>query len=271
MVGDESAYAVLGLEPGADAAAIDQAYRRLIKLHHPDREGGDPEKAKEIIHAYRELRASREFKNPLVLIQDPPRRHGRRKWIWGVTALAAGAGVFLLATGSVGQEVNSLWTGTAPRLKVRHVMAAAIAEPMDQPLHLKAIDGAIRDATYLSRSKDEMALASASSDCQTKFRGNPSIDQLDRCAAFDDAAVVVENRDPLRDHGPFAELAVTGRQWSAASSLSSDYLAVDSRLDRIRLRVELAIARAEDAAEASREAANAPPPAENADDENVGD
>lgn len=270
MVGDESAYAVLGLEPGADAAAIDRAYRNLIKLHHPDREGGDPEKAKEIIHAYRELRESRGFKNPLVLIQEPDRRNGSRKWISAALAFAAGGAFFLLATGPLGGELRSLWAGGTPKLKAGHVMAAAAAEPMDQPLHLRAIDGAIRDATYLSRTRDEMALASASTNCQTRFRGNPSVSQLDRCAAFDDAAVVVEDRDPLRDQGPFAELAVTGRQWSAASSLSSDYLAVDSRLDRIRLRVELALARAEDAAENSGAAAKAPP-SENAEEENTGD
>ena len=65
---------------------------------------------------------------------------------------------------------------------------------------------------------------------------------LDRCAAFDDAVVQLQDRDPLRDQGPFSELAVTGRQWSAASALSDDYLAIDGRLDQIRLRVELALA-----------------------------
>lgn len=269
-MGDESAYAVLGLEPGADAAAIDQAYRTLIKLHHPDREGGNPERAKEIIHAYRELRGARGFKNPLVLIEEPERRHGGRHWIVGAMGVAAGVGILVLASGPLRPALRSLWPDAGPRLTMGRVAAAAIADPMDQPLHLKAIDGAIRDATYLSRGRDEMALASASTSCQTKFRGNPSVDQLDRCAAFDDAAVVVENRDPLRDQGPFGELAVTGRQWSAASSLSNDYLAVDSRLDRIRLTVELALAQAQDAAENSAEAAKTPP-AENADGENAGD
>lgn len=65
---------------------------------------------------------------------------------------------------------------------------------------------------------------------------------LDRCAAFDDAVVGLEDRDPLRDEGPFAPLAVTGRQWSAASALSDDDLAIDERLDQIRLRVEIALA-----------------------------
>jgi hypothetical protein len=65
---------------------------------------------------------------------------------------------------------------------------------------------------------------------------------LDRCAAFDDAVVGLQDRDPLRDGGPFAPLAVTGRQWSAASALSDDYLAIDSRLDQIRLRVDMVLA-----------------------------
>jgi hypothetical protein len=65
---------------------------------------------------------------------------------------------------------------------------------------------------------------------------------LDRCAAFDDAVIGLEDRDPLRDEGPFAPLAVTGRQWGAASSLSDDDLSIDSRLDRIRFRVEFILA-----------------------------
>ena len=87
-----------------------------------------------------------------------------------------------------------------------------------------------------------MALLSASRDCHRTLRLEPSLIQLDRCAAFDDAVVQLQDRDPLWDQGPFSEIAVTGRQWSAASALSNDYLAIDGRLDRIRLRVELALA-----------------------------
>ena len=73
----------------------------------------------------------------------------------------------------------------------------------------------------------------------------PSLERFDRCSAFDDAVVELQDRDPLRDQGPFSELAVTGRQMSAATLLSNDYLAIDGRLDRIRLRVELALVPAE--------------------------
>jgi hypothetical protein len=251
MTGDESAYEVLGLEPGADPATIDQAYRRLIKLHHPDREGGDGVRAAQIIHAYRELRRGAN-RNPLVFFEEPPQRRRRRGWLVATIGAVAGIAGLLFLTGPTAAPLRKLWPSAASRLPLaRAGTAGSIAEPMDQPLHLASIDGAIRDATTIARTRDEMALASASSACQQRFRGNPTLDLLDRCAAFDDAAVEVEDRDPLRDQGPFAELAVTGRQWSAASALSSDYLAVDSRLGRIRLRVELGLARAEDAADNS--------------------
>jgi hypothetical protein len=88
-----------------------------------------------------------------------------------------------------------------------------------------------------------MALARTSRDCHHRLRSNPSLVQLDRCAAFDDAVVQLQDRDPLRDQGPFSEIDVTGRIWSGAAALSDDSVAIDGRLDRIRLRVELTLAR----------------------------
>ena len=82
----------------------------------------------------------------------------------------------------------------------------------------------------------------SSRDCHRQLRLEPSVTQLDRCAAFDDAVVELQDTDPMWDRGPFSQVIVTNRQWSAASALSNDYLAIDSRLDRIRLQVELALA-----------------------------
>src|SRR5687767_917673 len=56
MRGDAAAYQALGLEPGADQADIDRAYRTLIKRYHPDREGGDAARASAINEAYFQLR-----------------------------------------------------------------------------------------------------------------------------------------------------------------------------------------------------------------------
>ena len=67
MGADRSAYAILGLEPGADAAAVEQAYRRLIKQYHPDTGTGDAARAAELNRAYRQLRAAVKQKGDLAL------------------------------------------------------------------------------------------------------------------------------------------------------------------------------------------------------------
>ena len=113
---------------------------------------------------------------------------------------------------------------------------------MGQPIHNAEVSEGIRDALRIARKYDDAALLSASRDCHRLLRLKPSVARLDRCAAFDDAVVELQNRDPMWDGGPFGGPAVTRRQWSAASTLSNDYLAVDGRLDRIRLQVELALA-----------------------------
>ena len=113
---------------------------------------------------------------------------------------------------------------------------------MDRPLNTSTIDAAVNEALRVARSGDEMALSRASGDCHRALRSEPDLVKLDRCAAFDDAVVQLQDRDPLRDQGPFSEIAVTGRVWSAATAISDDSVAIDGRLDRIRLRVELALA-----------------------------
>src|SRR3954471_21853400 len=53
-------YRVLGVSAGASSEELHDAYRRLVKLHHPDRNGGTDESARrfaEIQEAYEETRA----------------------------------------------------------------------------------------------------------------------------------------------------------------------------------------------------------------------
>jgi hypothetical protein len=243
MADDGSAYAALGLEPDADSAAIERAYKRLIKEHHPDREGGDARRAAELNRAYRELRGSRDLKDPLELNEewfDGPPGAGRG-WPAFILLVLAGSAALLLLMGPLGPSADALRSPVLHRLAGGHSTAVS-ADPMDQPLHVSAIVAAAQRAQYLVRTRDEMALASASRDCHHALRSDPSLLQLDRCAAFDDAVVQLQDRDPLRDQGPFGELAVTGRLWSGATALSDDYVAIDGRLDRIRLQVELALA-----------------------------
>ena len=56
------ALAALDLDETADAKVIRTRYKDLVKRHHPDANGGDrsrEEKLREIIHAYKTLRAAR--------------------------------------------------------------------------------------------------------------------------------------------------------------------------------------------------------------------
>jgi hypothetical protein len=241
MAGDASPYATLGLEPGADWKAIEKAYHKLIKRHHPDRAGGDAARAAEITRAYRELKRERSEGRALVLLDELEPVDPNRTWP-RYAFLAAGAALLLVAIRGA-SLIETLSASEASGARVAHsTITKDEPDPMDRPLALSAIDGAIADAMRTARMKDEVALASASGDCHRRLRIRPSMEQLDRCAAFDDAVVELQNRDPLRDQGPFSELAVTGRQMNAAAMLSNDYVAIDGRLDRIRLRVELVIA-----------------------------
>ena len=233
MAADRSPYAALGLDPGADAAAVDHAYKRLIKQFHPDREGGDARRAAEINRAYRELRSP--DRDALEMEEYGGSGRTQNGWMHASLWLAAGVLVLIL--------VVSLTGSRGPAVDAAQPLSEAIAgDPMGQPIAATAVDGAINDALRIARDSDELALAETSRACHRAMHARPSLARLDRCAAFDDAVVQLQDRDPLRDRGPFSELAVTGRQMSAATLLSNDYLAIDGRLDRIRLQVELALA-----------------------------
>ena len=235
MADDAWAFETLGIAPDANWNDVERAYKRLISAHHPDRSGGDSKRAAEITQAYRELRRVRDRKDELELTDDESDgRAGRYSWLWALPGVLALLGVVIFAAyGPLSQT---------PRERALGRTAAPVAtDLMDAPLSARIIDQSIGEARQLALH-DEMALAAASRDCHHRLRLNPSLTQLDRCAAFDDAVVQLQDRDPLRDQGPFSEIAVTSRQISAASMISDDSLAIDGRLDRIRLHVELALA-----------------------------
>jgi len=240
MSDDRSAFAALGLDADADDAAIEQAYRRLIKRHHPDRSGGDNARATELNRAYRKLRLERDLRDPLDFNEsDEPQRREHRVWLV-VAALLIAASILLLS------RVPPPSSIPFESVVVPAPIQAATGKPdelgtMDRPLDLAGIDRAAAVAARFRQTSDEMRLAAHSRACHQMFRTRATLARFDECAAFDDAVVMLQNRDPLRDQGPFSELAVTGRMRSAAALLSDDSVAIDARLDRIRRRVEGAV------------------------------
>jgi hypothetical protein len=243
MAHDGSAYAALGLQPGADATSIERAYKSLIKQHHPDREGGDSARAAEINRAYRELRMELGPKDALVFNDVEPPAESGGGWIRVAIVLLLALAILLTVNGPVAAFMRQLAQPVAPaRVEGDAALPTTGTDAMDQPLHLAAVKSAVRQAVAMLGKRDDLALLSTSRDCHRTLRIEPSVTQLDHCAAFDDAIVQLQDQDPMWDEGPFSQIAVTGRQWSAASTLSNDYLAIDSRLDRIRVQVELALA-----------------------------
>ena len=238
MVAARDDLAVLGLEPGADRPAIDEAFKRLMKKHHPDRPGGDGARATEIIRAYRALRPGEQISQE-VEFWDRPRKNSAR-WPW-LVLLAAGAMLVMAAIVDPTPRSGPARIGAdvAEELGLQETRETSLIE---EPLSEAAIDSAADDARSMVGRRDEMDLAQASRECRLDFRRSRDLAALDRCVAFDTAVVLLQDRDPLRDQGPFRQVAVSRRNWSDAALLSSDSLAIDSRLERIRLKVELRLA-----------------------------
>lgn len=262
MVIEASAYAVLGVGPGADNAAIDEAYRRLIKLHHPDRSGGDAARAAEINRAYFELRRKPPPSAPglapangdiaaAIYARRAARRRvdvavRRRRRIWPLMVLAAGVLLVLereRATELALDLQDGITGGWRPATGGPAAGEVAPASgSIEDGLAQRTIGRAIERARALAATGSAEEIAAESRACHRAMRSRPEVAQLDRCAAFDYAVTLIQDRDPVEDEGPFSASAVTARQMAAASLLTSDYMAIEGRLDAIRGRVELALA-----------------------------
>lgn len=257
-----SAYEILGLAPGADRIAVEEAYRRLIKRYHPDRSGGDAKRAAEINQAYFELRrephfdpqsasfevepraaAKRQFRSRRA---RPPNRGGVRGSRWLPLVLALLAGWALIERERLA-ELMSHWADALAAVQSPVGASAGggtvrlDTSAVDGPLEEAAISDSINQVLELAGRGDEHGLAQRSRECHRRLRSKPELEMLDRCAAFDDAAAVISDRMASSDRGTFSPSAVTARQMTAASLLSNDYLANERRLDRIRTMVELTI------------------------------
>ena len=260
MSSNASAYKALGLKPGADGAAVEQAYKKLIKKYHPDRKGGDGARAAEINQAYFTLRKSVEqlpqrdapvdigealYARRAARVHQSHRRR-RRKRVWpfvvGLVLLIAA----LLFRDSI-EDFAARWWAQAveivePPRRTSPPSPVAPSVSLASPLESSAIADAVRLARRLVTSKDRDAAIEASRACHREMRAQPSLRNLDRCAAFDDAVLEIVKLDPIREEGPFSASAVTARQMGAATLLTSDYEQIEGRLDRVRARVQALLA-----------------------------
>ncbi|QNM82926.1 J domain-containing protein [Sphingomonas sabuli] len=238
MRGDESAYAALGLRPGAPRAQVDEAYRRLIKQFHPDRTGGDGGRAAEINRAYtllrRDLPAAAPYRSVPVHVRPMPKRRRRSRAGWLlIIAICAGIGVYAAQLERRAPVVLSGGWPDAPT-------PLRIGGSFDEPLHGAVVDNAIRNASQFHLAGDSDGAVEYSRNCYQKVRAKPNLALFDACAAFDESTIVL-GADSPDTMGRFEGSAVLGRQLAAARAISNDMLGADSRLHQIRSRVELAL------------------------------
>ena len=244
MRGQQSAFDVLGLRPGADRAEVDRAYRRLIKLYHPDSPGGDGERASEINRAYTHLRHSM-VQLPAVALRPsvrPQTSRGRRT-PWAVLLIAATGGA-IWASGLIEGlrwDEGPSYAAIAPAPKEEANPVPASPGPFDAPMSTQLVDRAIDDARRLHQETDARTMAAVSAECQRDLRADPTAFRFDSCAAFDEAAAILQAGRAGFRSGPFNELAVSARQVAGARMVTSEYLAADSRLQQIRSRVQMTL------------------------------
>ena len=243
MSARNSAYAALGLKPGASPALVDEAYRRLIKQYHPDRTGGDGSRAAEINRAYTLLRRQgraltpRRGSIPVPIRQrSKGRRSGRMAWI--VTGGAAAIAIIAATSDMSASRRGSARPVILDWQPLESAGLPAISSPMtnfDEPLHTPVIDDAIADAMKFHSGSDGAGAAEYSRQCQNRLRQQPNLAWFDACSAFDEATVTLTGEDSTQFNGS----AVVAREMAAARAVSDDVLGADSRLQKIRVRVEL--------------------------------
>lgn len=144
---------------------------------------------------------------------------------------------------AIGEMVTGL---SLPAQPLRHAgdspqQVRATVDLAQAPLDLAAIDRSVLDAVRIEASEGEERLGQQSRACHRQLRLDPDPSRLDRCVAFDEAAVTLLGREPF-EGGPFGASAMTARHFASGRLLSNDMLAVESRLSRIRAQVELSLA-----------------------------
>lgn len=226
-----SPYEVLGLAPGADRTAIDAAYRRLIKQHHPDVDGGDGETAKAVIHAYRAL-LQPPGKLP-VLVQAPPLppRPGIRWMRWvvltGLTAVLLWAPWPRIDWARLLPSRPESVAVTPVERRVPELLQARVAPDG------AAVEAGVSEAERLERGSTAETVGYSQS-CSLDLHRLPGDGLLDHCVAFDLAAA----RGRAASDPWFAVATMGQRHAAAAKRVLDDPVLAEARVREVGRLVE---------------------------------
>ena len=246
MTAERSAYAILGLRPGAGRAEVNDAYRKLMKQYHPDRPGGDANRASEINRAYTLLR--RRLGEPVrvpVTVTIPVRRRAGRTGGFLITILVIGAAAAIANRDASPESIRTALFRTSQMASAAKGNEASDYETglasFDAPVQPGVVSSSIADAIKFHSTGDLAGASDYSRACQNALRRERNLGWFDACAAFDEAMLTLYGDSDQPDSSPFNESAVVTREITAAQLISDDTFGADSHLHQIRSQVDLEI------------------------------
>nr|WP_294167408.1 J domain-containing protein [uncultured Sphingomonas sp.] len=234
-----SPHTVLGLRPGADRAAVDEAFRRLMKQRHPDLRGGDPAAAAELNDAYAALKAETARVQPVAalpvakLAREP--RGRRRGRLGGLLMVAmAGAGLFFAPVPDLPRTQSAQRTLPPPR------GPDAEPGPVDMPdlrslPDEEAVAAAVAAAQRLRAQRLDGEAVNFSRSCEEELKTYASLSLLDHCVAFDAASGMLGGASP---DARFRAEDMAARHVGAALRVSDDPVLAEDRIGSVRRQVE---------------------------------
>ncbi|MFC7536969.1 J domain-containing protein [Sphingomonas sp. GCM10030256] len=238
MLVGPSPLAVLGLRPGCSRAEVDEAYRRLIKQHHPDLPGGDPGRAAELNWAYGVLKregSGAAMPGRQTNVAAPPLvrpRRGRRLMSAG-GLLAAGACLLLLPLPSL--PVQPSTTLQPPHRTGARVRASPAQPGMAEFRPLPdsgSVTSGVAEAVRLARDGGSAASARYSRECAEDLEQYPGAALLDHCVAFDTAVATLLPGGSLEPQLTPEQMAE--RHATAAQALAGNPILADARVQVVR-------------------------------------
>jgi len=129
----------------------------------------------------------------------------------------------------------------APTVRERQRAATRPPLSLEEPITADVVAQSVERARLLSGRPGD-GVSQFSRDCHRRLRAAPSLMQHDRCAAFDLAAAALQPAGMEGGGGRFGPSEMTARQMVAGNLLSSDFLSIERRLERIRALVDQQLA-----------------------------